>query len=81
MRSFKRDNPSFFVPLTLLWNHSGLIFSFRSVHPMPSFLLVLLDLRIFRAVTDEVSVFMATSAVERELFIVELLEMGPIPHC
>ena len=81
MRSFKWDNPSLFVPLTLLWSHSDLIFRFRSIHPLPSFRLVLLDLEIFRAITDEVPVFMAASALERELSIVELLEMGPIPHC
>ena len=45
---------------------------------MPSFCLVLLDLEIFRAVTDEVPIFMATSTLERELFIVKLLEMGPV---
>ena len=36
---------------------------------------------LFRAIADEVSVFVATSALERKLFIVELLEVGPIPHC
>ena len=74
------DGVSFFVSLTQLWIQSGMIFGFRYVLLLPSFHLVMMDLRIFRAIADEVPIFVATSALERELFIVEPLIMGPIPH-
>ena len=74
------DGVSFFVPLTQLWIQSGMIFGFRSVHLFPSFHLVKMDLGIFREIADEVPIFVATSALERELFIVKTLIMGSIPH-
>ena len=79
-RPFEMDGLGFFVPLIQLWVQSGMIFGFGSVHLFPSFHLVMMDLGIFRAIADEVPIFVATSALERELFIVEPLIMGPISH-
>ena len=74
------DGLSFFVPLTQLWIQFGMIFGFRYVHLFPSFHLVMMDLELYREIVDEVPIFVATSALERELFIVDPLIMGPIPH-
>ena len=70
------DGLGFFIPLIQLWIR--LIFGFGSVHLFPSLHIVMVDLWLFRAIADEVSVFVATSTIERKLFTVELLEVGPI---
>ena len=79
MGSFNRDSGS--IPLALLWVLDRMVFRFSPVHLMPTFRFVLLDLRFLRAVPSEMAIFMAASAFKRKLFIVELLEVSPIPHC
>ena len=47
---------------------------------MPPFPLLLLVFRNFRAVSDEVPILVAASALEGELFIVQFLNVGLVPH-
>ena len=74
------DDLAFFVPLIQLWVQSRMIFGFGSVHLFPSLHIVMVDLWLFRAIADEVPIFMAATALEGELFVVEPLIMRPIPH-
>ena len=72
------DGLGFFIPLIQLWIR--LIFGFGYVHLLPSLHLVMVDLWLFRAIADEVPIFMVATALEGELFVVEPLIMRPIPH-
>ena len=77
---FRRGVSGFFDTFTILRTSTTLVFGSGSIHPLPNFCLFLVCFRLFGAVLDEVPVFLAAPALERELFVVELLEVGPASY-